>query len=86
MEMPQLHLQMTDALNAWDPFHIGYGRYETEIADTIQAVHVMDTPVALAEQIQSIYEFSFEELIPMASCLEMAEELLLIKSSGSCTI
>lgn len=82
----QTNLHYVDALNEWDPFHLKLGGYETEIADTIQAVHELDDPNKLAERIQAIYEFSFEKLIPMESCLNIAKKLLFIKANESCSI
>lgn len=82
----QTNLQYVDALNEWDPFQLKMGGYETEIADTIQAVHELDDPKKLAERIQAIYEFSFEKLIPMESCLDIAVKLLYIKANESCSI
>ncbi|WP_040203867.1 DUF1871 family protein [Neobacillus jeddahensis] len=80
------NLQLVDVLNEWDPFHINGGGYDTEIADTIQAVHVLNDPAALAGRIQTIYGFSFEKVIPMDQCLKIAERLLAIKASESCTL
>ncbi|NRD76375.1 DUF1871 family protein [Bacillus sp. BRMEA1] len=82
----QTHLKFVDLLNEWDPFHLKTDGYETEIADVIQAVYELDDLVALAERIQEIYEFSFEQKIPMESCLLIAKELLLVKAEDSCTI
>lgn len=86
METQQVNLLLYDELNDWDPFEIGHGRYDTEIADIIQAVHELDDPARLAERIQGIYEFSFEEVIPMESCLKVSNQLLLIKSDSSCSL
>jgi Domain of unknown function (DUF1871) len=80
------NLQFVDVLNEWDPFKLKNGNYDTEIADTIQAIHELDKPEALAGRIQSIYEFSFERLIPFEQCLKVARELLLIKDNDSCSI
>ncbi|WHZ02192.1 DUF1871 family protein [Neobacillus sp. YX16] len=80
------NLQFVDVLNEWDPFKLSNGNYDTEIADTIQAIHELDNPEALAERIQSIYEFSFESIIPMEQCLKIANELMVIKDNDSCTI
>ncbi|OLS34635.1 DUF1871 family protein [Bacillus sp. MRMR6] len=79
------NLQLVDLLNEWDPFELKNGDYDTEIADTIQAVHELDNPQALAERIQTIYEFSFEKIIPIEQCLNVAKELLMIKESESCS-
>jgi len=80
------NLKFVDRLNEWDPLHLTSGSYDTEIADTIQAVHELDIPAMLARRIQSIYEFSFEKIIPMDSCLQVAKDLLFIKNSSECSI
>jgi hypothetical protein len=80
------NLQFVDVLNEWDPFKLKNGNYDTEIADTIQAIHELDNAEALAARIQSIYEFSFESIIPIQQCLKIANELLLIKDNDSCTL
>ncbi|MEH7255180.1 MULTISPECIES: DUF1871 family protein [Bacillaceae] len=80
------NLQFVDVLNEWDPFHLKNGNYDTEIADTIQAIHELDHPEDLAARIQSIYEFSFEKAIPIDRCLKVANQLLAIKDNDSCTI
>jgi hypothetical protein len=82
----QTNLQFVDILNEWDPFKMKNGSYDTEIADTVQAIHELNDPFKLAKRIQSIYEFSFEQMIPMESCLLVAKQLLNCKESGSCTI
>ena len=82
----QTHLQYVDLLNEWDPFEIKNGDYDLEIADTIQAIHELDHPQELAKRIQGIYEFSFEKLIPLQSCLTIAFKLLEVKNNQSCTI
>jgi hypothetical protein len=88
MEKSQLptNLKFVDTLNEWDPFQLKNGSYDTEIADTIQAIHELDNPAILAKRIQSIYEFSFEKIIPMESCLKTAMDLLLIKNNSECSI
>ena len=80
------NLQFVDLLNQWDPLHLVNGDYETEIADTIQAVYELDEPKMLAERIQAIYEFSFEKVIPMEACLQVAKDLLVIKANQSCSL
>jgi hypothetical protein len=86
MNQQQVNLQFFVMLNEWDPFRCGEGNYDPEIADTIQAVHDLDDVGALAKRIQQIYEFSFEELIPDESCLQMAHKLLQTKTQGSCSL
>ena len=80
------NLKFVDLLNEWDPFQLKNGSYDTEIADTIQAIHELNDPFKLAKRIQGIYEFSFEKVIPMESCLSVAKELLAVKDSDSCAI
>jgi hypothetical protein len=82
----QINLQYVDVLNEWDPFLLANGGYETEIADTIQAIHELDDCEELAQRIQSIYEFSFEKVIPMEKCLKVAKELLVLKANDACSI
>ncbi|XJZ26783.1 DUF1871 family protein [Bacillota bacterium Lsc_1132] len=80
----QINLQLTDVLLQWNPYRLKDESYDTEIADVIQAVHEIDDREQLAKRIQQIYEFSFEEVIPLEDCLKVSDELLIIKSSGSC--
>jgi hypothetical protein len=82
----QTNLQYVDVLNEWNPFDLKNGSYETEIADVIQAIHELDDAAKLAKRIQTIYEFSFEKMIPMRHCLKMADDLLFIKANESCSI
>lgn len=82
----ETNLKLVDFLNEWNPFQLEEGSYETEIADVIQAVHELDEPVKLAKRIQSIYEFSFEKIIPMEICRKTADQLLDIKANESCSI
>lgn len=86
MEIQQTNLLLVHTLDQWDPFGIGPGNYDTEIADSVQAVHDLDNRDKLARKIQSIYEFSFEEIIPLEKCKEISARLLDIKNNGSCTI
>ncbi|WP_462411138.1 DUF1871 family protein [Neobacillus sp. Marseille-QA0830] len=85
-EEVQTNLKFVDMLNEWDPFKLSAGSYETEIADVIQAVHVIDDPDKLARNIQGIYEFSFEKVIPFESCYHVALKLLEIKANQSCSL
>lgn len=80
------NLLFVDLLNEWDPFQLKNGNYDTEISDTIQAVHELNDSEELAKRIQSIYEFSFEQTIPLEQCLTIAKKLLMIKEEESCSI
>ncbi|MBU8880745.1 YugE family protein [Bacillus sp. FJAT-29790] len=86
MQLQEMNLQLVYMLNEWDPFGIGPGNYDTEIADIVQAIHGLDDQEKLARKIQAIYEFSFEELIPLETCKEIAGKLLAIKDSGACAL
>ena len=85
MNNQEMNLEFVRLLNEWDPFGIGEGNYDTEIADSIQALHVLDDEKALANKIQSIYEFSFEEIISIERCRMISRKLLLVKDTGSCS-
>jgi hypothetical protein len=86
LEVQEMHIRLVIALNEWDPFKLGFGQYETEIADVVQAVHTSDNEEKLATKIQDIYEFSFEEIIPSNECRKIANQLLQIKHAGSCSL
>lgn len=86
METQQTNLLLVYTLDQWDPFGVGPGNYDTEIADSVQAVHALDDQVKLARRIQLIYEFSFEEIIPLENCKEISGRLLEIKNNGSCAM
>ncbi|PLS15697.1 DUF1871 domain-containing protein [Bacillus sp. M6-12] len=85
MQIQDVHREMKIALQNWDPFGWGEEAYDTEIADVIMAVHDFNEPGKLAEEIQRIYEFSFEQMIELQACLKIATELLVIKNRASCS-
>ncbi|WP_077619204.1 DUF1871 family protein [Bacillus sinesaloumensis] len=84
MENQQANLQMMIMLQEWDPLGYGIGSYETEAVDVLQAIHQIDDPSKLARKIQSIFEFSFEEIIPLKACKDIALKLLIIKNNATC--
>ncbi len=86
MQIQDINIQLVCTLDEWDPFQIGEGNYDTEIADVVQAVHDLDDMEKLARKIQAIYEFSFEQVIPLRACKEIAEKLIVIKNSASCQL
>lgn len=86
MQIQQLNIQLVNTINEWDPFGMGEGNYETEIADIVQAVHDIDEQNKLARKIQAIFEFSFEKLLPLEDCKKVAGKLLAIKDEGVCTL
>ncbi|KAB7706948.1 DUF1871 family protein [Bacillus aerolatus] len=73
-------------LRKWDPFKVGGDFYDTETADTIQAVHQLDDANKLAHRIQEIYEFSFEKKLPLESCQKVALQLLQVKNDAACEL
>lgn len=86
MNSQEMNVEFVRLLNEWDPFSIGEGNYDTEIADSLQALHDLDKEEDLANAIQAIYEFSFEEVIPLENCLAISIMLMTVKRSGSCTL
>lgn len=82
----QVNLAFVHILQEWDPFHLGKNEYGPEIADTILAMSDIDSPKELAIKIKSIYEFSFEEELDVAQCMEVAQRLLFIKNNSNCSV
>jgi hypothetical protein len=86
LDIQQLNLRLVEALKKWDPFQLGEDFYDTEIVDVVQEVHQLDDANQLAKEIQRIYEFSFEQVIPLEACIQIAKNLLLIKEKQSCEL
>jgi hypothetical protein len=86
MDMQKVNQTLLEMIQRWDPLSYGHDAYETEAVDVVQAVHEYDDIQSLAEKIQAIYEFSFEEVIPFEQCAKMAEWLLKIKNDASCSL
>ena len=86
MNSQEMNVAFVRLLNEWDPFSIGEGNYDTEIADSIQALHDLDLEEDLAKAIQGIYEFAFEEVIPIENCLAISKKLIAVKESGTCSL
>lgn len=84
--MKEINENIMSYLSQWDPLGYGKGSYETEVVDVLQAVHELNEVRQLAKRIQFIYEFSFEEMIPIDSCRSIAGKLLRIKEQQSCSI
>ncbi|AKP48255.1 DUF1871 family protein [Bacillus smithii] len=80
------NLQLADILMGWDPFRIGAGQYDTEMADIIQAVHETDNLETLVRKIRAIFELSFEELLPREEIEPIASALLAVKENSSCDL
>ncbi|OIK13898.1 DUF1871 family protein [Bacillus sp. MUM 13] len=86
MENQQMNIELVAALQNWDPFQLGEDFYETEIADVLMSMRECKTSLQLAEKIQDIYEFSFEEVLDIEKCQSMASHLFFIKNNASCSI
>ena len=86
MNMQQMNLALIHVLQEWDPFDLGKENYETEIADVIFAVSEAENSAELANQLMAIYEFSFEEKLDVSEYLLVAEKLITIRNSASCSL
>lgn len=86
MDMTKTNGTLLETVQRWDPFGYGADAYETEAVDVVQAVHEYDDMDRLAEKIQAIYEFSFEEVIPLDECRKLADSLLMIKHEEGCAL
>lgn len=73
-------------LEEWDPFTIGSENYETETADVVAALQGIDDPSELAKVIRTVYEYSFEQWIPIEECVAVAYKLIAVKFEGKCII
>jgi hypothetical protein len=85
-ETAQLNFALADMLHGFDPFNAGAGFYDTEIADSIYAVHRLDEIDKLAVAIRSIYEHSFDAPMPGGNPTALAKQLLMIKNDASCSL
>lgn len=84
--MQQMNLAIVNVLQEWDPFDMGKENYEIEIADAIFAVAEAEDISELATQLRAIYEFSFDEKLDVSEYLQVAEKLIMIRNSASCTL
>lgn len=80
-ETAQVNMALRNELMRFDPYKMGIGFYETEMADTVAAVHQYEEPRALAAAIRRIYEHSFDEPVPGGDPVELAEKLLSVKNT-----
>lgn len=85
-ETAQLNFALADVLQAFDPYKAGEGFYETEMADAIYAVHQEEKAEKLAAEIRRIYEHSFDAPMPGGDPVSLAQKLLFIKHSVSCSL
>lgn len=80
----ELNRQAVKMLEQWDPFQLGEEAYETETADVVGALQGPVNEQQLAQIIQRVYEFSFEQWIELEKCEQMASELLQLKMNYQC--
>ena len=85
MENVELNRRAVEVLEQWDPFNIGL-QYDSEAADVVAALQTVKDVQALAKIIQDVYEYSFEQLIPIEQCKVMAEKLIQVRYSTSCEL
>lgn len=71
-------------LQQWDPFTLGEDQYDTEAADVVAALQSTDNLEEIAKVIQEVYEYSFEQWIPLAQCEEIARQLVSLKQQVVC--
>lgn len=86
MDSIEMNRKAVWVLQQWDPFNIGVDGYETETADVVADLQSIDHPSELAKRIQEIYEYSFEEWIPLEKCVEISYKLIALKYEMKCII
>ena len=86
MENFELNVEAVRLLEEWDPFQIGEGSYATEAADVVAALQSISDVEQLAEVIQTVYEYSFEQWIPKDECVHMAKKLVQLRHKVTCSI
>ena len=86
MENFELNLEAVRILEEWDPFQIGEENYASEAADVVAALQSISDVKQLAEVIQTVYEYSFEQWIPKEQCVEMAKKLIQLRHKATCSI
>ena len=78
--------KMVEMVKNSDPFQMGSEFYETEASDVVYVVSAFDDPKYIAKKIQHIYFMSFEEVPAIEKCEKLAQELLVLKEGGSCSL
>lgn len=86
MENVELNMKAVQVLAEWDPFNLGPDSYDTETADVVAALQGIDDAKALADVIQKVYEYSYEQWIPAEKCLKIATQLVGIKYEEKCNL
>ncbi|RCK12595.1 DUF1871 family protein [Bacillus licheniformis] len=65
--------QIIHIIKEWDPFQAGPDFYETEAAEIVQAVYTEDDAERLGEAIQTVFEVSFDQTLPLSECKRLAD-------------
>jgi hypothetical protein len=86
METIEMNRRAVLIVAAWDPFQMGTDSYDTEAADVVAALQGIDHPTDLAKRIQTIYEHSFEQWIPLEQCMQIAYKLIAVKFEAKCIV
>lgn len=81
-----MNLAAVQLLQEWDPFDLGQEQYDTEAADVVAALQSIDDSNQLAQLIQTVFEYSFEQMIPLEVCVTVANKLLVLKVNLQCSI
>lgn len=86
MEDIEMNKKCVQLLQQWDPFKFGEESYDTETADVVAALQGIDDPSELAKVIQKVYEYSFEQWIPIEDCVSISYKLIAVKFEAKCII
>ncbi len=87
MDLRKMHEKAKRLLVQWDPFDMKQEQaYETEIVDVLLALEQMEHDHLLAKHIQSIYEHSYEQNIPLPQCEQMVKQLRTLQKQVTCTL
>lgn len=86
MENIEMNRKCVQVLQQWDPFKFGEESYDTETADVVAALQGIDDPSELAKVIQKVYEYSFEQWIPIEDCVSISYKLIAVKFEAKCII
>jgi len=86
MDSIEMNRKAVWTLQKWDPFNVGMDSYDAEVADVVANLQSIDHPSELAKRIQSIYEHSFEQWIPLEKCMDISYKLIALKYEMKCII
>lgn len=82
-EKNEVNIALYQLLADWNPMHFEDKTMgDAEVYEMMDAVHQIDDVNELAQKFQSIFQYSFEEKLPIADCLKKANEALSLE--GTC--